>query len=198
MLRFSIFVLPTVLHIVTPTDRIRPPHIYGKIALHTKLLLTKLLQIAYEQLQIAFYLNTLYILIALKNEVAHLPALFYFQKIKYNNRIKCVCIRASTFFKWFGKLFKAHRNHNSNIDNRLDDLTTMYYAICLDIDDAYIGYIDWLIPTISAYLRDHHEPYTTIRQMGCIVPYPYHAHWWYARCCNLEDSSLMPLSGNLR
>ena len=114
----------------------------------SKLLLTKLLQIAYEQLQIAFYLNTLYILIALKNEVAHLPALFYFQKIKYNNRIKCVCIRASTFFKWFGKLFKVHRNHNASIGNRLDDLATMYYAICLDIDDAYIGYIDRLIPTI--------------------------------------------------
>ena len=60
---------------------------FGKIAL-----------IAYEQLQIAFYLNTLYILIALKNEVAHMPTLFYFQKIKYNNRIKCVCIQASTFF----------------------------------------------------------------------------------------------------
>lgn len=71
---------------------------FGKIAL-----------IAYEQLQIAFYLNTLYILIALKNEVAHLPALFYFQKIKNNNRIKCVCIRASTFFKWFGKLFHTIR-----------------------------------------------------------------------------------------
>ena len=105
-----------MLHIVTPTTISQPPHIYGKIAfssdkiaLHTNLLSAKLLQIAYEQLQIAFYLNTLYILIALKNEVAHMPTLFYFQKIKYNNRIKCVCIQASTFFKWFGKLFHATR-----------------------------------------------------------------------------------------
>ena len=44
---------------------------YGKIAL-----------IAYEQLQIAFYLNTLYILIALKYEVAHMPTLFIFSKNK--------------------------------------------------------------------------------------------------------------------
>ena len=110
-----------------------------------------------------------------------------------------MCVHTSIhIFKWFGKLFKVHRNHNANIDNRLDYLATMYYAICLDIDDAYIGYIDWLIPTISAYLRDHHEHYTTIRQMGYTVSYPYHAHWWYGRCCNLEDSSLMPLSGNLR
>ena len=49
---------------------------FGKIAL-----------IAYEKLQIAFYLNTLYILIALKYEVAHMPILLSFQKIKYNNRI---------------------------------------------------------------------------------------------------------------
>ena len=44
---------------------------FGKIAL-----------IAYEQLQIAFYLNTLYILIALKYEVAHMPILFIFSKNK--------------------------------------------------------------------------------------------------------------------
>ena len=95
MLLFHILVLPTVLYIVTlcpsPTASDHPTYTaklhFNRAKLHLiqnciKIAFGKIALIAYEQLQIAFYLNTLYILIALKYEVAHMPTLFIFSKNK--------------------------------------------------------------------------------------------------------------------
>ena len=76
---------------IPPTASDQPPYTaklhFNRAKLHLiqnciKIAFGKIALIAYEKLQIAFYLNTLYILIALKYEVAHMPILFIFSKNK--------------------------------------------------------------------------------------------------------------------
>ena len=76
---------------IPPTASDQPPYTaklhFNRAKLHfiqncIKIAFGKIALIAYEKLQIAFYLNTLYILIALKYEVAHMPILFIFSKNK--------------------------------------------------------------------------------------------------------------------